>query len=127
MRASALALLLLGAGCSTQSDAINVSGQVSLDGISTPAEVLIEPLPQEDRTTLSPVTTFAGSDGSFAVSMAGEAPSTGPIPCRVVIRVSTPLNSDVPASLNEQAPPDRVVTLHRDLRDGQTLSLLLTH
>lgn len=127
MRAIAIATLTLCCGCSAQSDAISVSGQVSLDGVTTAAEILIEPLPGKDGSTPASTTTFADAEGRFTATLPGGEEAADAIPCRVVVRVSAPVNADVPASLNEQAPPDRVVRLQRNLRDGQTLSIVLTH
>lgn len=127
MRALVIATLLLSSGCSAQSDGITVSGQLLLDGIATEGEIVIEPLVQKDVPTPSSVTVFADSNGRFTATIAHQLESVDAIPCRVVVRVSTPTDADVPAALNEQAPPDRMVTLRRSLNQANEWSVLLTH
>lgn len=119
--------MLLSCGCSTQSDAITVSGQLMLDGLGTAGEILIEPLAQNDQPAPSPVTVFAGPNGRFAGSIPHDLNSVNGVPCRVVVRVPAPTDSDVPATLNEQAPPDRIVNLVRHLDETNEWHLLLTH
>lgn len=127
MRAIVIATLLLSSGCSAQSDAIAVSGQLLLDGVATEGEILIEPLAQKDLPTPSAVTVFADSNGRFSATIAHQLESVDAVPCRVVVRVSAPTDAEVPAALNEQAPPDRMVALRRTLNQANEWSLLLTH
>jgi hypothetical protein len=127
MRVATFLLVLACFGCSEQIDAISVSGRLLLDGIPTEGEILIEPVAQKNASSPPPVTVFANSDGQFSATIAYATEENGSLPCRLVLRVSPPSTGDVPAALDETAPPEKIVTLHRRLHHGDVLTLLVTH
>jgi hypothetical protein len=126
MRVFTFFLVLACFGCSEQSDAITVTGRLLLDGIPTEGEILIDPVTRKNASSPPPVTVFADSDGHFSATIAYATQENGSLPCRIVLRVSPPSTGDVPAAFDEMAPPEKTVTLHRTLSDGDDLALLVT-
>jgi hypothetical protein len=126
MRIFTILIVLACFGCSEQSDAITVSGRLLLDGIPTEGEILLEPMARKNASSPPPVTVFADSDGYFSATIAHATEEDSGLPCRIVLRVSPPSTGDVPAALDETAPPEKTVTLHRTLSDGNELALLVT-
>jgi hypothetical protein len=127
MRIANFVLVLACFGCSGQSDAITISGRLLLDGIPTEGEILIESVAGNDASNPPPVTVFADSDGQFSATIAHATEEDGSLRSRIVLRVSPPPTGDLPAALDELAPPEKTVTLHRRLHHGDRLSLLVTH
>ncbi len=126
MRVATFLLMLTCFGCSGESNAITVSGRLLLDGLPTEGEILIEPLAWKAASG-PPVAVFADFNGHFSATIAYTAEEDGGFPCRIMLRASPPSTGTIPAALDETAPPEKNVTLHRRLHDGDVLTLLVTH
>ena len=118
------AMLISIAGCG-ESRSLSVSGEVSLDGRQTSAELLFERLNEKGKREGQPVSTLAQADGRFETVLPAEAGTPSPVRCRIQIRVPRGPQR-MSSAFDYDALPDKVVELRRELTPGDELNLLLT-
>ena len=119
---AALALSINGCG---SSDALTVSGKVSLDGCPSVAELLIEPLNESGKRQGQSVTVSSQTDGRFHAVVPAESGSSTQLPCRISVRIPRS-SKQVSSAFDYDALPDKVVELRRDLSPNRELTLLIT-
>lgn len=126
----AFSLLLFSAGsicgCGGAGGSVFVSGQVSQDGIGTPAEIQLEQLNADGNRVGRSVTAYADEQGEFSATIEPAAGVSRPLECRLVVRVSKVSSSGLPAAFDENASPEKATRLRRVIRDNVPLNLLLT-
>ncbi len=126
----ALGLLLMTAGsisgCGGAGGSVFVSGQVSQDGIGTPAEIQFEQLNADGNRVGRSVTAYADQQGRFSASIEPAAGLSTPLECRLVVRVSNVSSSGLPTAFAENASPEKATRLRRVIRNNDSLNLLLT-
>jgi len=117
----AVMLAVLLAGCVAEVE--TVSGQLLLEGLPIPGEVLFEPLDKEDQTTGQSETAYADTTGEFEAELSdiGEATQI-----RIVIRATRVSEEGVPSSFDSTQLPEKVVTLKRELPLKSPLVFALT-
>lgn len=93
-----------------------------LDGRPTAAEVVIEPLGASGDPIGRPVTVQAQQNGRFTAGIASESVS---LPCWIVLRIPRGPGGR-PSALDYSVPPDKVVTLHRELQSNTAFTFLIT-
>jgi hypothetical protein len=113
-------------GCNGAGGSVSVSGQVSLDGVQTPAEIQIEQLDADGKRVGRSVTSYADDQGRFSASIDVAVGVSGPLECRLVVRVSEVSSSGLSSAFDESAQPGKATRLRRVIRDNDSLSLLLT-
>lgn len=116
--------MLIATGCEN-SDALTVSGVVTLDGRPAAGELLFEPLAENGKRQGQSVTVVSESNGRFVAELPSEAAATSALPCRIVIRVPRSAQG-ISSAFDYDALPDKVVELHRELTADTELTLLLT-
>jgi hypothetical protein len=113
-------------GCGEGGSSVSVSGQVSQDGVRTPAEIQIEQLNADGNRVGRSVTAYADEQGEFSASIAPSAGVSRPLECRLVVRVSKVSSRGLPTALDENARPEKATRLRRVIRNNDSLNLLLT-
>lgn len=113
-------------GCGRDGGVVSVSGQVSLDGVGTPAEIQIEQLNADGNRFGRSVTVYADEDGVFSASIEPADSISKPLECRLVVRVSEVSSSGLLSAFDESSLPEKAIRLRRAIGDNDSLSLLLT-
>jgi len=113
-------------GCGEGGSSVFVSGQVSQDGVRTPAEIQIEQLNADGNRVGRSVTAYADEQGEFSASIEPAAGVSSPLECRLVVRVSKVSSSGLPTALDENARPEKATRLRRVIRNNDSLNFLLT-
>lgn len=94
-----------------------------LEGQPTPGELVFEPLDEKNKLAGQTITVYADEMGSFEVLLPETAESSR---IRIVIRATPASAEGVPSSFDSQGPPEKVVTLIRQLPIEGPLVFALT-
>ena len=119
-----IAFFLTLSGCGS-SEAISVSGTVTLDGLPAVSELVFEPITDAGKRRGQSVTVFADSAGAFDAMVPTDDAGSSEVLCRVVVTVPRGAQG-MSSAFDYTSLPDKVVGLRRTLQDGDSLNLLLT-
>lgn len=115
------ALLVANGGCGSQTG-LPVQGTVTFQGNPATAELSFEQLNTDGKPQGRAITTSADDRGRFAAQL----PSTENTRVKIVVRITAPSDTSLPAGFDAAPLGPKTVQLERNLSHNQTLTLALT-
>lgn len=125
MRPTRLCLLGLIAltGCSAE-ESLSVTGELTYQGAAVPGEISFEPLDANGKSVGRAVSISVPESGRFRANLPSKSAESQPF--RLTVRVAPPSVTGTTINATEFGARTKTVPLHRDLRNNQTLNLVVT-
>ncbi len=103
---------------------LTVTGELTYQGASVPGEISFEPLGENGKSVGRAVSIAVPETGRFRASLPSQ--SAEPQPFRLTVRVAPPSVTGTTINATEFGARTKTVPLHRELRNNQTLNLVIT-
>jgi hypothetical protein len=121
LRASSAAFALVAlVGCSQPDIPLaEVTGHVTFNGRSTPAEIFFQPEDAQGQLAGRPSTALADDDGEFRLAFTGDRSGAVIGRHRILLKILRRRDGREPRSYNEAVAPLKTVQLQREVKPGR--------